>query len=175
MIFIVVMYYRGQCRCCRGQCLDVISALPSGYALCGYAVSSQAVYGWAVSRTVGYEPSPYRFPGTGGVAVRGPPSLRASIVPAALKWAGPLPYALVSLFRHRWCRGAWARPNGEGRVDWRGEASLGLDLFGSFWGNAKKNKPHLRIINQSPSYSPPILLPPILLYAYSLITYQCLH
>ncbi|CAA9272377.1 MAG: hypothetical protein AVDCRST_MAG56-3143 [uncultured Cytophagales bacterium] len=59
------------------------------------------------------------------------------------------------MFRHRWCRGAWARPNGEGRVAWRGEASLGLDLFGSFWGNAKKNKPHLRIFNQSPSYLHP--------------------
>ncbi|CAA9336740.1 MAG: hypothetical protein AVDCRST_MAG56-7682 [uncultured Cytophagales bacterium] len=48
----------------------------------------------------------------------------------------------VSSFRHRLYRGAWARPNGEGRVDWRGGASLGLAFFGSFWGNAKKNKLH---------------------------------
>ncbi|CAA9346257.1 MAG: hypothetical protein AVDCRST_MAG56-8155 [uncultured Cytophagales bacterium] len=59
------------------------------------------------------------------------------------------------MLRHRWYRGGQARPNGEGRVDQRGEASLGLDLFGSFWGNAKKNKDHLRIINQSPIHHPP--------------------
>ena len=69
-------------------------------------------------------------------------------------------YAPVSLFRHRWDRGAWARPNGEGRVAWRGEASLGLAFFGSFWGNAKKNKLHLRSINHSPSpYKPSYLHP----------------
>ncbi|CAA9237955.1 MAG: hypothetical protein AVDCRST_MAG56-1290, partial [uncultured Cytophagales bacterium] len=54
-----------------------------------------------------------------------------------------------------WCRGARARPNGEGRVAWRGEASLGLALFGSFWGNAKKNKRHLQIINHSPTHYKP--------------------
>ncbi|CAA9255707.1 MAG: hypothetical protein AVDCRST_MAG56-2201, partial [uncultured Cytophagales bacterium] len=32
---------------------------------------------------------------------------------------------------------------------------------GSFWGNAKKNKPHLRSINHSPShYKPSYLQPP---------------
>ncbi|CAA9338668.1 MAG: hypothetical protein AVDCRST_MAG56-7787 [uncultured Cytophagales bacterium] len=68
------------------------------------------------------------------------------------------------MFRHRWYRGAWARPNGEGRVDWRGEASLGLDLFGSFWGNAKKNKlhfPHHQPFTILSSLPPPNTLPPL--------------
>ncbi|CAA9343294.1 MAG: hypothetical protein AVDCRST_MAG56-8017 [uncultured Cytophagales bacterium] len=63
------------------------------------------------------------------------------------------------MFRHRWYRGAWARPNGEGRVDWRGEASLGLDFFGSFWGNAKKNKLHFpqRSTNHQPITNHPVI------------------
>ncbi|CAA9308050.1 MAG: hypothetical protein AVDCRST_MAG56-6045 [uncultured Cytophagales bacterium] len=32
---------------------------------------------------------------------------------------------------------------------------MGLDLFGSFWGNAKKNKPHLRMIHESPTLYKP--------------------
>ncbi|CAA9301128.1 MAG: hypothetical protein AVDCRST_MAG56-5436 [uncultured Cytophagales bacterium] len=68
---------------------------------------------------------------------------------------------------------------------------MGLDLFGSFWGNAKKNKPHLRFINQSPSHLHPSCYHPScyhpahyhpsqpiqhnpkpLKYAHTLISYQ---
>ncbi len=108
---------------------------------------------------------------------RGPPSLRARIADAALSRASTHPYGCVSFPRNRWDRGAWARPNGEGRVDERGDASLGLALFGSFWGNAKKNKPHLRLINPSPIPHLPLTTHPSqqpfsLKYPHALITYK---
>ncbi|CAA9276661.1 MAG: hypothetical protein AVDCRST_MAG56-3426 [uncultured Cytophagales bacterium] len=54
---------------------------------------------------------------------------------------------------------------------------MGLDLFGSFWGNAKKNKPYLRIYKPFTIPLKIILLPPgttnpnPLKYAHTLITY----
>ncbi|CAA9265942.1 MAG: hypothetical protein AVDCRST_MAG56-2757 [uncultured Cytophagales bacterium] len=55
------------------------------------------------------------------------------------------------MFRHRWYRGAWARPNGEGRVDWRGGSIIGPSLFWFFLGQCQKEQTPLpAMINQSP-------------------------